>query len=199
MSSSTSWHIFKLQLLLCDFLCPSFFPAATITWKCFCCFLREIQGRLLPCLCPYLLFVSLHQEWLKNGFLFIIISKNWAVFHVFVDNFVLVLEGKLQYSCLENPMDGGAWWAAVHGVARSRTRLSDFTFTFHFHAVEKEMAPYSSVHAWRIPGTGEPGGLPSMGSHRVGHDWSDLAAAIFPSSVWDSTVLLIACAVISCF
>ena len=76
----------------------------------------------------------------------------------------------LQYSCLENPMDGGAWWAAVHGVAEGRTRLSDFTFTFHFHALEKEMATHSSVLAWRIPGTGEPGGLPSMGSHRVGHD-----------------------------
>ena len=63
-----------------------------------------------------------------------------------------------------------AWWAAVHGVAKSRTRLSDFTFTFHFHALEKEMATHSSVLAWRIPGTGKPGGLPSMGSHRVGHD-----------------------------
>ena len=83
----------------------------------------------------------------------------------------------LQYSCLENPMDGGAWWAAVHGVAKSRRRLSDFTFTFHFHALEKEMATQSSVLAWRIPGTGEPGGLLSMGSHRVRHDWSDLAAA----------------------
>ena len=81
----------------------------------------------------------------------------------------------LQYSCLENPMDGGAWWAAVHGVTRSWTRLSDFTF--HFHALEKEMATHSSVLALRIPGTGEPGGLPSMGSHRVRHDWSDLAAA----------------------
>ena len=74
-------------------------------------------------------------------------------------------------------MDGGAWWAAVHGVAKSRTRLSDFAFTFHFHALEKDMATHSSVLAWRIPGTGEPGGLPSMGSHRVGHDCSDLAAA----------------------
>ena len=83
----------------------------------------------------------------------------------------------LQYSCLENPMDGGAWWAAVHGVVKSQTRLSDFSFTFHFHALEKEMATHSSVLAWRIPGTGEPGELPSMGSHRVGHDWSDLAAA----------------------
>ena len=76
----------------------------------------------------------------------------------------------LQYSCLENPMDGGAWWAAVHGVAKSRTRLTNFTFTFPFHALEKEMATHSSVLAWRIPGTGEPGGLPSMGSHRVEHD-----------------------------
>ena len=83
----------------------------------------------------------------------------------------------LQYSCLENPMDGGAWWAAVHGVTKSWTWLSDFPFTFHFHALEKEMATHSSVLSWRIPGTGEPGGLPSMGSHRVGHDWSDLAAA----------------------
>ena len=83
----------------------------------------------------------------------------------------------LQYSCLENPMDGGAWKAAVHGVAKGRTRLSDFTFTFHFHALEKEMATHSSVLAWRIPGTAEPGGLPSTGSHRIGHDWSDLAAA----------------------
>ena len=75
----------------------------------------------------------------------------------------------LQYSCLENPMDGGAWWATVHWVAKSRTQLSDFTFTFHFHALEKEMATHSSVLAWRIPGTVEPGGLPSMGSHRVRH------------------------------
>ena len=84
----------------------------------------------------------------------------------------------LQYSCLENPMDRGAWWAAVHGVAKSRTWLSDYTFTFHLHALEKEMATHSSVFAWRIPGTREPGGLPSMGSHRVRHDWSDLAVAV---------------------
>ena len=88
----------------------------------------------------------------------------------------------LQYSCLENPMDGGAWWAAVHGVAKSRTRLSDFTFTFHFPALEKAMATHSSVLAWRTPGMGEPGGLLYMGSHRVGHDWSDLAAAFW--QVW---------------
>ena len=76
----------------------------------------------------------------------------------------------LQYSCLENPMDGGAWGAAVHGVAKSWTGLSGFTFTFHFHALEKEMATHTNVLAWRIPETGEPGGLPSMGLHRVGHD-----------------------------
>ena len=76
----------------------------------------------------------------------------------------------LQYSCLENPMDRGAWQAAVHGVVKSQTRLRDFTFTVHFHALEKEMATHFSVLAWRIPGMGEPGGLPPMGSHRVGHD-----------------------------
>ena len=75
-----------------------------------------------------------------------------------------------QYSCLENPTDGGAWKPAVHRVAEGRTRLSDFTFTFHFHALEKETASHSSVLAWKIPGTEEPGRLPSMGSHRVGHD-----------------------------
>ena len=90
-------------------------------------------------------------------------------------NVSLLIEGEgngnpLQYSRLENPMNGGAWWAAVHGVARSWTRLSDFTFTFHFHALEKEMPTHSSVFAWRIRGAGEPGGLPSVGSHRVGHD-----------------------------
>ena len=73
-------------------------------------------------------------------------------------------------------MDGGAWWAAVHEVAKSWTWLSNFTFTFHFHALEKEMATHSSVLAWRIPGMAEPGRLPSMGLHRVGHDWSDLPA-----------------------
>ena len=94
----------------------------------------------------------------------------------------------LQYSCLENPVDGGAWWAAVHGVAKSRTRLSDFTFTFHFHALEKEMATHSSILAWRIPGMGEPGGLPSMGLHRVRHDWSDLTAAAVASLFTDMAV-----------
>ena len=74
-------------------------------------------------------------------------------------------------------MEGGAWWATVHGVVKSRTRLNDFTFTIHFHALEKEMATHSSVLAWRVPGMVEPGGLPSMGLHRVGHDWRNLAAA----------------------
>ena len=84
---------------------------------------------------------------------------------------VIVLNGTpLQYSCLENPMDGGVWWAAVHGVANSQTRLSDFTFTFHFHALEKAMATHSSTLAWKIPGTEESGGLQSMGLQRVGHD-----------------------------
>ena len=78
-------------------------------------------------------------------------------------------------------MDGGAWWAAIHGVAKSRKRLNDFSFTFHFHALDKEMATHSSVLAWRIPGPGESGGLLSMGSHRVSHDWRDLAV----TSVWD--------------
>ena len=102
-------------------------------------------------------------------------GKGYGSFHecVTFDYFWHSLEGNgtpLQYSCLENPMDGGAWWAAVHGVVGSWTRLSIFTFTFHFHALEKELATHSSVLAWRIPGTGEPGGLPSMGSHGVGHD-----------------------------
>ena len=90
-----------------------------------------------------------------------------------VKAFVEIREGNgtpLQYFCLKNPMNGGAWWATVHRVAKSQTRLSDFTLTFHFDALEKKMATHSSILAWRIPGKGEPGGLPSMGSHRVGHD-----------------------------
>ena len=110
-----------------------------------------------------------------TGFSF---EENVAIFQ----NYVLCLKGSLspldgkgngtplQSSCLENPMDGGAWQATVHAVTKSQTRLSDFTFTFHFHALGKEMATHSSVLAWRIPGTGEPGGLPSMRSHRVAHD-----------------------------
>ena len=92
-------------------------------------------------------------------------------------------------------MDRGAWKAAVHGVAKSRTRLSAFTFTFHFHALEKEMATHSSVLAWRIPGMGEPGGLPSMGLHRVGHDWGYLAAAA--SYKWKQMVPILLCSLVS--
>ena len=88
-------------------------------------------------------------------------------------------------------MNRGAWWAAVHGVSKSWTWLSDFTFTFHFHALEKEMATHSSILAWRIPGMGEPGGLPSMGSHRVGHNWSDLAAAAADSILKSKDITLL--------
>ena len=100
----------------------------------------------------------------------------------------------IQYSCLENPTGGGAWKAAVHGVAEGWARRSDFPFTFHFPALEKKMATHSTVLAWRIPGTGEPGGLPSMGSHRVGHNWSTLAAAAAAELIsglprWGSSVV----------
>ena len=113
-----------------------------------------------------------HLQWFWNPK-----NKVCHCFHCFpICHEVMGLNTPLQYSCLENSMDGRAWWAAVHAVPKSWTRLSDFTFTFHFHAWEKEMATHSSVLAWRIPGTGEPAGLRSMGSHRVGHNWSDLAA-----------------------
>ena len=102
-------------------------------------------------------------------------SRSWYWMGLFMEK---AMAAQLQCSCLENPMDGGAWRTAVHGVAEGWTWLSDFTFTFHFHALEKEMATHSSVLAWRIPGTGEPSGLPSLGWHRVGHDWSDLAVCI---------------------
>ena len=107
----------------------------------------------------------------------------------------------LQYSGLENARDGGAWWAAVYGVTQIRTQLKRFSSSssrFHFHALEKEMATHSSVLAWRMPGMVEPGGLPSMGSHRVRHDWSDLAAAAAAFSffnwlicVWRSMIHLL--------
>ena len=112
----------------------------------------------------------LHQNESKHAFAWGFVA---VVFHLLFFYWSIIGEGDgtpLQYSRLENPMERGAWWAAVHGVAKSQTRLSDFTFTFHFCALEKEMATHSSVLAWRIPGTGEPGGLPSMGSHRVRHD-----------------------------
>ena len=106
------------------------------------------------------------------------VGDNWATSLSLFLSFIGEGNGTpLHYFCLENPMDRGAWWAAVQGVAKSRARLSDFTFTFHFHALEKEMATHSSVLAWRIPGMAGPGGLPSMRSHRVRHDWSNLAAA----------------------
>ena len=103
----------------------------------------------------------------------------------YADDITLIRDGKgtpLQYSCLENPRDGRTWWAAVHAVAKSWIWLNDFTFTFHFHALKKEMATLSSFLAWKIPGTREPGGLPSMGSHRAGHDWSDLSSSNSSSS-----------------
>ena len=124
------------------------------------------------------ILVLVNQSSLKiTAFLFSSILKlrlrSFSPDTYFTHSSVCIGEGNgtpLQYSCLENPMGGEAWWAAVHGVAKSRTRLSDFTFTFHFHAWEKEMATHSIILAWRVPGMGEPGGLPSMGSHRVGHD-----------------------------
>ena len=133
--------------------------------------LKNIFGEALSCSwgCLFILSSSFHEQEARSGeavFLFLF-------FLTYLFNFSCAgssREGNgtpLQYSCLENPMNGGAWWAAVHGVAKSWTRLSNFTFTFHFHALEKEMATHSSVLAWRIPGTGEPGGLLSMGSHRV--------------------------------
>ena len=103
-----------------------------------------------------------------------------TLFTYFIYNSVLMGEGNgtpLQYSCLENPMDGGAWWAAVHGVAKIPTWLRDFSFPFHFHALEKEMQPTPVFLPGESQGRGEPAGLLSMGSHRVGHDWSNLAAA----------------------
>ena len=112
----------------------------------------------------------LHQNESKHAFAWGFVA---VVFHLLFFYWSIIGEGDgtpLQYSRLENPMERGARWAAVHGVVKIRTQLSDFTFTFHFHALEKEMTTHSSVLAWRIPGTGEPGGLPSMGSHRVGHD-----------------------------
>ena len=110
------------------------------------------------------------------SFIYILLSPT-IIWHLFIYKRGEGNGNPLRYSCLENPMDGGAPGAAVHEVTKSQTRLNDFTFTFHFHALEKEMAAHSSVLAWRIPGTGEPGGLTSVGSHRIGHDWSDLAAA----------------------
>ena len=119
-----------------------------------------------------------HRSWtIWSRVIHIFLNYSFNICSIRIDITSLIGNGTpFQYSCLENPMDGGAWWAAVHGVTKSQTRLSYFAFTFHFHTLQNEMATHSSVLAWRIPRTGEPGGLPSLGSHRVGHDWSDLAA-----------------------
>ena len=134
-------------------------------------------------MCIYLFVHRCIQTYMYKTMTFLLTQIIKCIFACFrnlalVDRFMeKAMAPPLQYSCLENPMDRGTWRAAVHGVAKSRTGLSDFTLTFHLNALEKEMATHSSVLAWRIPGTGEPRGLPSMGSHRVTHDWSNLAAA----------------------
>ena len=111
-------------------------------------------------------------EWVAIAFsMYTLLSPCWlSILNIAVCTWEKAMAPPLQYSCPENPMGRGAWWAAVHGVAKSRTQLINFTFTFHFRALEKEMATHSSVSAWRIPGTGEPGGLPSLGWHRVRHE-----------------------------
>ena len=168
--------------------CPSLFPgicsdSCSLSWWCHPTNLSPVAPS------PRVLSLAQHQAFFQEaGSLYQVacIGTSASLLPVTVQDWfplgltsLISREGNgtpLQYSCLENSMDGGAWWAAVHGVAEGQTRLSDFTFPFHFHALEKEMATHSIVLAWRIPGTGEPGGLPSMGSHRVGHDWSNLAA-----------------------
>ena len=130
----------------------------------------QVWGRLFYCVCSHnTVYSSLKVLFIPQ----LIVSLLFSPFIFCVDRYCpfllsTMLGTPLEHSCLENPMDGRAWWAAVHGVAKSQTLLSDFTFTFH--TLEKEMVTHSSVLAWKIPGTGEPGGLPSMGSHRVGHD-----------------------------
>ena len=161
MQELTAMLVYKSQspqavcLFLYNFQCP---PVI------FCC--TNVQCFNCNDLGETNLFLSGH----RNSVIFF--QRVFTVVFTFWQT-IKVREGNgtpLQYSCLENPMDGGAWKAAVHGVAEGQTRLSDFSFTFHFPALEKEMATHSSVLAWRILGTGEPGGLPSMGSHRVRHD-----------------------------
>ena len=118
--------------------------------------------------------VCIFHNWYPYAYLL----EKFSIAHVLIFTFVYALSSRegngtpLQYFCLENCMDGGAWWAAVHGVMKSGTQLSDFTFTFHFHALEKEMATHSSVLAWKIPWTDEPGGLQCKGLQRVRHDWA---------------------------
>ena len=156
-----------IQVLVCISFIAQLYEYGTICWSIL--LLIDIWAVFIP----WVLLIKLPQIFLYKSFYW---HKFSFLFTKYLTAELLAHSGEgngtpLQYSCLENPMDG------VHGVATSRTRRSNFTFTFHFHALEKEMATHSSVLAWRIPGTGEPGGLPSMGSHRVGHYWSDLAAA----------------------
>ena len=133
---------------------------------------------------------KLYAKWKKSftkspinaSFLFVLF-----IYILYIQNEKSTREGDgtpLQDSCLENPLDAGAWWAAVHEVTRGRTQLNDFPFTVHFHALEKEMATHSTVLAWRIPGTGEPSGLPSIGSHWVRHYWSNLPVAVAGYILW---------------
>ena len=148
-----------------------------------------IQDWTVKVVFPALISLENSHSNIIKMFLILLIFAFWLFLFIFLftarqktAGSIYVGEGNgtpLQYSCLENPMDRGAWWAVVHGVTKSRTWLSDFTFSFHFHASENKMATHSSVLAWRVPGMGEPGGLPSMGLHRVRHDWSDLAAAAY--------------------
>ena len=119
-------------------------------------------------------------------YLYVSVKGNYSVVLSIIIYFRLWSYGTpLQYSSLENPMGRGACWATVQGVVEGCTQLSDFTFTFHFHALEKEMATHSSILAWRIPWMGEPGGLPSTGSHRVRHHWSDLVVVVVWSYEWN--------------
>ena len=163
-------------------------------WIAISCSRRSFWPRDWTCVSyiPWIGRQILYHEWLLGSgklfvtllFMFPVLENNF--FSSSLQTLIIGLthgafgEGNgtpLQCSCLEIPMGTGAWWAVVHGVAKSWTWLSDFTFTFHFWALEEEMATHSSVFAWRIPGTAAPGGPPSMGSHTVRHDWSDLAAA----------------------
>ena len=164
-------------------------------WKPSPCFIKCVIPEKSK-ICSKLVHVTFLQNQTSLG-LFLV---TWYIYHMFAQ-IIHIYSGSamsygegngtpLQYSCLENPMDRGAWWAAVHAVAKSQTQLSDFTFTFHFHALEKEMATHSSVAACRIPGKGEPNGLPSMGLHRVGHDWSNLAAAQGYDEILSSNIFM---------
>ena len=144
-----------------------FFPLLFSSVAQSCPTLRGQASLSITNSCSLFKLISIELEMPSHLLLYPCILKEVALF---LNIYLPIYGTPLQYSCLESPMDGGAWWAAVHGVATSQTQLSNFTFTFHFHALEKEMATYSSILAWRIPGTGEPGGLPSMGWHRVGHD-----------------------------